>query len=58
MGSNDNLVCLAHCLYEKENQEGYERLLGLCQEVKMDDEDTTFEHHLNNTKTAILADRH
>ena len=42
MDSNANLVCLAHCLYEKENQEGYDRLLGLCQEVKMDDEGTTF----------------
>jgi hypothetical protein len=44
MDSNANLVCVAHCLYEQENQEGYERLLGLC--------------HLKNTKTAILADRH
>jgi hypothetical protein len=26
--SNGNLVCLAHCLYDKENQEGYDRLLG------------------------------
>jgi hypothetical protein len=31
MDSNDNLVGLAHCLYEKENQEGHKRLLGLCQ---------------------------
>ena len=31
MDSNDNLVYLAHCPYDKENQEGYDRLLGLCQ---------------------------
>ena len=58
MDSNANLVCLAHCLYEKENQEGYDRLLGLCQEVKMDDEGTTFQTYLNKATTAILADRH
>jgi len=39
-------------MYEKENQE------GLCQQVKMDDKGTTFEHNLNDTKNAIIADRH
>ena len=36
MDSVANQVCLAHCLYDKQNQEGYDRLLVLCQEVKMD----------------------
>jgi len=36
MDSNANLVGLAYCLYEKENQEGHKRLLYLCQQVKMD----------------------
>ena len=26
MDSNANLVCLAHCLYDQENQEGYDRI--------------------------------
>ena len=58
MDSNANLVCLGHCLYNKENQEGYDRLLGLCQQVKMDDEGTAFEQYLNHKQTVILADRH
>ena len=58
MDSNANMVCLAHCLYDKENQEGYDRLLGLCQQVKMDDQDTPFEQYLNNKLTAFIADRH
>ncbi len=36
--SNANMVCLADCLYDKENQEGYDRLLALCQQVNMDDD--------------------
>ena len=56
--SNANLVCLAHWLYDKEDQEGYDRLLGPCQQVKMDDEGTTFEKYLNNKLVSILADRH
>jgi hypothetical protein len=58
MDSNDNLVCLGHCLYDRENQEGYDRLLSPCQEVKIDDNGTTFEKHLNHKLSAILADRH
>ena len=58
MDSNANMVCLAHCLYDKENQEGYDRLLGLCQQVKMHDDDTPFEQYLNNKLTAFIADRH
>ena len=58
MDSNASMVCLAHCLYDKENQEGYDRLLGLCQTVKMDDDDTPFEQYLNNKLTAFIADRH
>jgi hypothetical protein len=54
MGSNANLVCLAHCLYDKKNQEGYDRT----QEVQVDDEGTTFVKYLNNKRIAILADRH
>ena len=56
MDSNANLVCLAHCLYAKENQEGYDRLLRLCQQVKMDDESTTFEKYLNNKLACIHPD--
>jgi hypothetical protein len=55
--SNDNMVCLTHCLYDKENQEDYDRLLVLCQQVNMDDEGTTFEQYLNHKQTTILADR-
>ena len=58
MDSNTNMVCLAHCLYDKEKQEGYERLLDVCQEVKMDDDGTPFKQYLNDKRTAIIADRH
>jgi hypothetical protein len=58
MDSNDNMVCLVHCLYDKENQEGYDRILGEIQKVKMDDEDTSFDKYLNNKLTVFLADRH
>jgi hypothetical protein len=56
--SNANMVCLAHCLYDKENQEGYDRLLGEVQKVKMDDEGTSFDKYLNNKLTVFIADRH
>ena len=41
MDSNVNLVCLAHCLYDKENQEGYDRLLGHCVYFQVEDSEVT-----------------
>jgi hypothetical protein len=48
----------AHCSMTRKTKRGLgDRLLGVCQQVKMDDEGTTFEKYLNNNLTVILDDK-